>query len=74
MQLQKNLDRVRLKRVAHKLSTGSAPAPAPSANGAASTGSRTGGFVGALPGQISHLRQRSPDDEEEEEEEEEDER
>jgi len=35
VQLQKNLDRVRLRRLAHKL-----------------TGSRTGGFLGGLPGQL----------------------
>jgi hypothetical protein len=35
VQLQKNLDRVRLRRIAHKL-----------------TGSRTGGFLGGLPGQL----------------------
>ncbi len=70
VQLQKNLDRVRLKRVAHKLSTGTAPTAGAAANGS-SSGSRTGGFVGGLPGQISHLRQKSPEDEEEEEEEEE---
>ncbi len=76
VQLQKNLDRVRLKRVAHKLSTGAAPSsvadPPKPANGSAS-GSRTGGYIGALPGQISHLRQKSPEEEEDEEEEEEEE-
>lgn len=52
VQLQKNLDRVRLKRVAHKLSTAKAAQ-------AAST-SRTGGFLGGLPGQLSNIpRQKS---------------
>jgi hypothetical protein len=50
VQLQKNLDRVRLRRVAHKLSTAAAAKTA-----AASTGSRTGGHLGGLPGQLSHI-------------------
>ena len=40
-------------------------------SGSITTGSRTGGFVGALPGQLSHLpsrRQKSPEDEEDDDE------
>jgi len=44
VQLQKNLDRVRLRRVAHKLSQAQAAK--------AAEGSRTGGFLGGLPGQL----------------------
>ena len=75
VQLQKNLDRVRLKRVAHKLSTGEngkpeAPPQVPPGVGA----SRTGGFLGGLPGQLSHIpRQKSPEDDEYEYEDEEEE-
>merc|ERR1711981_1220390 len=49
VQLQKNLDRVRLRRVAHKLSTAAA------AKAAAVSTSRTGGYLGGLPGQLSHI-------------------
>jgi len=68
VQLQKNLDRVRLKRVAHKLSsapaaTNGSPKPAPVST------NRTGGFFGPLPGQLPY-RPKSPEEEAEEEEEE----
>jgi len=49
VQLQKNLDRVRLKRVAHKLS--SAPDAKPAQP---SSSSRTSGFLGGLPGQLTN--------------------
>jgi len=50
VQLQKNLDRIRLRRVAHKLSS-AAEAKAV----AATATSRTGGFLGGLPGQLSAI-------------------
>ena len=68
--------------MAHKLSNAGANPPEvskPSPTNGSSTGSRTGGFLGSLPGQISHIpRQKSPEDDEdeyeyEEEEEEEEE-
>eukprot|EP00095_Tigriopus_kingsejongensis_P001615 snap_masked-scaffold289_size220122-processed-gene-1.0 protein:Tk01615 transcript:snap_masked-scaffold289_size220122-processed-gene-1.0-mRNA-1 annotation:"tropomodulin" len=74
VQLQKNLDRVRLKRVAHRLSrdestpvshSNGAPPPSVSSN-------RTGGYFGPLPGQLPE-RHKTPEDEYEYEEEEEDE-
>jgi tropomodulin len=60
VQLQKNLDRQRLKRIAHKLSTaGAEPEKKAVTNG--SSGSRTGGLLGALPGTLSNIpRQKSP--------------
>jgi len=61
VQLQKNLDRVRLKRVAHKLNAAPKPAAAdapPKPSG--SSGARTGGFLGGLPGQLPNIpRQKS---------------
>ena len=62
--LQKNLDRQRLKRIAHKLSSTAAPeVVAAAAERKGSTqGSRTGGLLGSLPGQLpaSIPRQKSP--------------
>lgn len=49
VQLQKNLDRVRLRRIAHKLSTAAA------AKAVTENSSRTGGFLGGLPGQLSAI-------------------
>merc|ERR1711981_295733 len=49
VQLQKNLDRVRLRRIAHKLSTAAA------AKAVTDGGSRTGGYLGGLPGQLSAI-------------------
>jgi len=57
VQLQKNLDRVRLKRVAHKLSAAKIPATAPAAP-SAPAGSKTGGFLGGLPGQLPNIPSR----------------
>ncbi len=82
VQLQKNLDRQRLKRIAHKLSASGAPPVIEAAadrKASAANGSRTGGLLGPLPGQLSSIpRQKSPgeveagdDDEYEYEEEEE---
>lgn len=48
VQLQKNLDRVRLRRIAHKLSTAAAAK-------AVTNTSRTGGMLGGLPGQLSAI-------------------
>lgn len=48
VQLQKNLDRVRLRRIAHKLSTAAAAK-------AVTNTSRTGGMLGGLPGQLSSI-------------------
>ena len=63
--LQKNLDRQRLKRIAHKLSSTTAPEVVlnPGAERKGSTqGSRTGGLLGSLPGQLppNIPRQKSP--------------
>ena len=61
--LQKNLDRQRLKRIAHKLSSTAAPEVVAAAERKGSTqGSRTGGLLGSLPGQLpaSIPRQKSP--------------
>jgi hypothetical protein len=54
VQLQKNLDRQRLKRIAHKLSTTSIPDVAERKNSAVN-GSRTGGLLGPLPGQLPDI-------------------
>ncbi len=73
VQLQKNLDRVRLRRVAHKLSNPEPPAKealAKPQNGS-SSGSRTGGYFAPLPGQITSGRkkQKTPEKEEEDDDE-----
>ena len=58
--LQKNLDRQRLKRIAHKLSSTTAPEVAAERK-ASTQGSRTGGLLGNLPGQLTNIpRQKSP--------------
>ena len=59
--LQKNLDRQRLKRIAHKLSSTAAPEVVAERKGS-TQGSRTGGLLGSLPGQLpaSIPRQKSP--------------
>ena len=44
VQLQKNLDRIRLRRIAFKFAQGS----------------RTGGFLGGLPGQLPPRRKKEP--------------
>eukprot|EP00096_Caligus_rogercresseyi_P016620 TRINITY_DN936_c0_g1_i4.p1 TRINITY_DN936_c0_g1~~TRINITY_DN936_c0_g1_i4.p1 ORF type:complete len:424 (-),score=188.59 TRINITY_DN936_c0_g1_i4:1697-2968(-) len=66
VQLQKNLDRIRLKRVANKLKNPpqeTKKKPSSSSGG----GSKTGGYLGALPGQLSSIpRQNSPDEDEDE--------
>ena len=49
--LQKNLDRQRLKRIAHKLSSTTAPEVVAERK-ASTQGSRTGGLLGGLPGQL----------------------
>ena len=57
MHLQKNLDRQRLKRIAHKLSSTAAPEVVAERKGS-TQGSRTGGLLGSLPGQLpASLRQ-----------------
>lgn len=76
VQLQKNLDRQRLKRVAHKLSSSSPleetpQPPRESANGndasAATSGSRTGGYFGGNPGELAGIaRQKTPADDDDE--------
>lgn len=58
VQLQKNLDRVRLKRVAHKLSAAKIPPAAPAASSAAASSSRTSGYLGGLPGQLPNNPRR----------------
>lgn len=70
VQLQKNLDRIRLKRMAHKLSRDESQ---PATNGSSTNNSvpppsvssnRTGGYFGPLPGQLPD-RHKSPEDEDE---------
>ena len=74
VQLQKNLDRIRLKRVAFRLAEKQAEMAAAAAAAQAerkpsiTTSSRTGGFFGPLPGQLP-FRQKTPETEEDEEEE-----
>ena len=60
--LQKNLDRQRLKRIAHKLSSTAAPEVVAAERKGSTQGSRTGGLLGSLPGQLpaSIPRQKSP--------------
>ena len=60
VQLQKNLDRIRIRRLAERLAAASAPPPAPPPV-AASSNSRTSGFLGGLPGQLPprQARQKS---------------
>ena len=67
VQLQKNLDRVRLKRIAHKLSTTTSPKLETPAG--LTSGSRTGGFLGGNPGSLATIpRQKSPEEEDDEDE------
>merc|ERR1712029_1000093 len=60
VQLQKNLDRIRLRRLAENLSKAAAEAEA-ARKAAASSMSRTSGFLGGLPGQLParQVRQKS---------------
>lgn len=58
VQLQKNLDRVRLKRIAHKLSAAKIPPAAAPAASAAASSSRTSGYLGGLPGQLPNIPRR----------------
>lgn len=67
VQLQKNLDRIRLKRVAHKLQMAAAEQQKKATS---SGGTKTGGYLGALPGQLSTIpRQKSMSPEEEDDDE-----
>ena len=62
VQLQKNLDRIRIRRLAERLAAASAPiTPAPAPVATASSNSRTSGFLGGLPGQLPprQARQKS---------------
>ncbi len=68
VQLQKNLDRIRLQRLAERLSEKEKDSN--NAGDGGNTSNRTGGFLGSLPGQLTRLpaRHKTPETEEDDEE------